>query len=116
MSGLKVIKGNRFLFPYTCPFFEPSPENEHVCALMKTKNGYLDDNPKVLQLPGCILGRKICYIMVDLYDKEHVRNADELISLLPSTISDSEAETIKLNIRDYYNKFAKENQANEHNV
>lgn len=112
MSGLKVIKGNRFLFPYTCPFFEPSPENEHECALRKI-NEHWDDNPIVLQLPECTLGRKICYIMVDLYDKEHVRNADELISLLPSTISDSEAETIKLNIRDYYNMFCNGGNENE---
>ena len=116
MSGFKNVEGNRFLYPYTCPFFEPSIEDANKCTYMNLGNDYWEDNPVVLQKPGCAIGRKICFIAVDLYDKDHVRSAEELISALPSFISVSEAETIKLNIKDFYNMFCNGGDENERNV
>lgn len=92
-----------YIYPYTCPFFEPSEKDIIDCVHMNEWEAWNDS--KLISKVGCSYGRRICYIQVDPYILQHCENANDLINVLPTDLSSGELETIKSNVIDYYKKF-----------
>lgn len=104
---------NNILYPYTCPHFEEDPEDrikEFNCIHYKDlyASWYGKDIYRPGPMPVCTLNRKICWICVRLDDENHPKDADSLMETLPDSISDSELQTIRLNVEDFYkNRYSK---------
>ena len=86
------------VFPYTCPFWESPSPYHNECNHR--------DNNFVFGRVDCGLGRRFCFIMVDLGNPLHPKTADEFMEPLYNMkdVSESELETIRANVEEFYSR------------
>lgn len=97
------MKDADIVFPYTCPFWEESSPNSDECI------HWIQDTDYVFGRGGCELGRQLCCIALDLSCPSHPKTADKFMEPICSikNVSESELETIRANIEEFYNRMQK---------
>lgn len=102
------------VYPYNCPFWEESSVGDltciHRCSARYYEASITDRyGDKPLTDLNCELGRRFCYICVDLDNPTAPKTAEELLKIIrlndtTSNITPSEVDTITVNIRDFYSR------------
>ena len=89
------------VYPYTCPFFIPYPDDNYRCSRMVYHCTYGDEEHGFM---GCSLGRKICLISIDLDNPKSPRTAEEFFNGLALDATEEEMKSIEIHIRRFYER------------
>ena len=89
------------VYPYTCPYFLPYPDDDYRCSHMTYDCSYYD--PEDVQMK-CFLGRHICHIMIDLDNPKSPRTADEFFDGLHLDANEDEMKSIEIHIREFFER------------